>query len=139
MNVKALSALDISRSGLHVQRVRMDVIANNIANANTTRTPEGGPFRRQMVIMTGHRYTGKVGEPLGSNISRIVADPAPFRTVYDPSHPDANAQGYVEYPNINLPVEMVNLMLASRAYEANVSVIQSTKQIMHSALDLLRD
>jgi len=139
MNVKALSALDISRTGLHVQRVQMDVIANNIANATTTRTPEGGPFRRQLVVMTGKRYTGRAGEPLGAQVTQVVNDWSPFRTVYDPWHPDANARGYVEYPNIDIPVEMVNLMLASRAYEANVSVVQSTKQIMRSALDLIRD
>ena len=139
MSVNALSALDISRTGLHVQRVQMDIIANNIANANTTRTAEGGAFRRQLVILSGHRYTGRAGEPMGAEIEKIVSDPAPFRTVYDPWHPDASEQGYVEYPNVNIPVEMVNLMLASRAYEANVSVVQSTKQIMRSALDLLRD
>jgi len=139
MSVNALSALDISRTGLHVQRIQMDVIANNIANANTTRTAGGGPFRRQLVVLTGRRYTGRAGEPMGAEVERIVSDPAPFRTVYDPWHPDANEQGYVEYPNVDIPVEMVNLMLASRAYEANVSVVQSTKQIMRSALDLLRD
>jgi len=139
MSVNALSALDISRTGLQVQRVQMDVIANNIANATTTRTAEGGPFRRQLVVLTGHRYTGRPGEPLGTEVKSIVSDPAPFRTVYDPWHPDANAQGYVEYPNVDIPVEMVNLMVASRAYEANVSVVQSTKQIMRTALDLLRD
>jgi len=139
MSLTALSALDISRTGLQVQRVRMDVIANNIANAATTRTPEGGPFRRQLVMLRGHQYTGRIGEPLGSEVTSIVNDPSPFRTVYDPWHPDANAQGYVQYPNVDIPVEMVNLMLASRAYEANVSVVQSTKQIMRTALDLLRD
>ena len=139
MSINALSALDISRTGLHVQRIQMDIIANNIANAGTTRTAEGGPFRRQLVVLTGHRYTGRVGEPMGAEIDSIVSDPAPFRTVYDPWHPDASEQGYVEYPNIDIPVEMVNLMLASRAYEANVSVVQSTKQIMRTALDLLRD
>ncbi len=135
----ALSALDISRTGLRVQRVRMDVIANNIANAMTTRTPEGGPFRRQMVIVKGNQYTGRRGEPLGTHVVDIVKDPSPFRTAYDPWHPDANEQGYVLYPNIDIPVEMVNLMLASRAYEANVSVIQATKQINRQALELLRD
>ncbi|MCD6287783.1 MAG: flagellar basal body rod protein FlgC [Candidatus Hydrogenedentes bacterium] len=134
----ALSALDISRTGLRVQRMRMDVIANNIANATTTRTPEGGPFRRQMVVVEGSRYTGRRGEPLGSRVVNIVKDNSPFRTVYDPWHPDANDQGYVLYPNIDIPVEMVNLMLASRAYEANVSVIQATKQINRGALDILR-
>jgi len=139
MVTNALSALDISRTGLQVQRMQMDIIANNIANAATTRTPEGGAFRRQLVIAAGHRFTGRVGEPLGVEVTGVVNDPSPLRTVYDPWHPDANEQGYVEYPNVDIPVEMVNLMLASRAYEANVSVIQSTKQIMRSALDLLRD
>jgi flagellar basal-body rod protein FlgC len=137
--MKALSALDVSRTGLRVQRARMDVIANNIANATTTRTPEGGPFRRQMVIVKGHPYTGRKGAPLGTQVVDIIKDESPFRTAHDPWHPDANEQGYVLYPNVDLPVEMVNMMLASRAYEANVSVIQATKQITGQALALLRD
>lgn len=139
MNIDQISARDIAVSGLKAQRTRMNFIANNIANAETTRTPEGGAFRRQVVILRGEEIK-RIASPdrLGVSVSRVIRDPSPLRQVYDPQHPDANEDGIVEYPNINMAVEMVNLISAQRAYEANIAVIQSGRQMSQRALDILQ-
>ena len=139
MNIDQISARDIAVSGLKAQRTRMNFIANNIANAETTRTPDGGAFRRQVVIFRGEeirRITNP--ERLGVSVKRIERDASPLRQVYDPQHPDANEDGIVEYPNVNIAVEMVNLISAQRAYEANIAVIQSGRQMNQRALDILQ-
>ena len=138
--LREISAREIAVSGLKAQRVRMNVIANNIANAETTRTPEGGPFRRQMVLLRGEQLKPHVRNPgkLGVHVKRIVSDPMPFRTVYDPSHPDANESGYVQYPNVRLAVEMVNLVAAQRAYDANVAVLVSDRRMTEKALEIIQ-
>lgn len=139
MNIDQISARDIAVSGLRAQRTRMNFIANNIANAETTRTPDGGAFRRQVVIFRGEeikRITNP--ERLGVSVTRIERDDSPLRQVYDPQHPDANEDGIVEYPNVNMAVEMVNLISAQRAYEANIAVIQSGRQMNQRALDILQ-
>lgn len=135
-------AFNISASGLVSERLRLDTISNNIANINTTRTPQGGPYRRQQVIFQealnnslwspGGRATGAGVRSVG-----IVEDQAPPIMVYDPSHPDANAQGYVAMPNINIVKEMVDLVSASRAYEANVTALNAAKSMAMRALDIL--
>ena len=137
--LEAISAAEVAVSGLRAQRVRMNIIANNIANAQTTRTPEGGPFRRQLTVLRGEnlRHGLRPGTP-GVRVADVIKDDAPFRRVYDPSHPDAGAEGYVDYPNINLAVEMVNMISAQRAYEANIAVIVSGKRMRQKALEIIQ-
>lgn len=135
----AVSANDIAVSGLRAQRVRMNLIANNIANAETTRTEDGGPFRRQMVMFRAHDLGPRLDpDDFGVEISRVAPDPSPFRQVYDPGHPDANEDGVVLFPNINLATEMVNLMSAQRAYEANIDVILANRLMGEKALEIIR-
>jgi flagellar basal-body rod protein FlgC len=150
------SALRTSASGLTAQRLRMDLISNNIANAETTRTAEGGAFRRQMVLFAPKtqgpdntsffdrlRGTALQGLDPGAKTEgvrpvQIVDDQAPMRMVYDPSHPDANKDGYVEYPNVNPVTEMTDMLSATRSYEANVTVLNAAKSMAQRALDIGR-
>lgn len=144
-------SFDISASGLTVERLRMDTISNNIANANTTRTEGGEPYRRQMVAVQPRKST--FAEHLnyfikgrreqltlpggGVKAVSIVEDESAFREVYDPSHPDADPQtGYVQKPNVNTINEMTDLITASRAYEANVTAMDSSKEMANNILDL---
>lgn len=150
MNLGLYSVMDTASSGLTAQRLRLDVIANNLANINTTRTPKGGPYRRQQVVFYPRgNYPSfiipffqtmispeQMGE--GVRVLSIREDTAPLRLVYDPSHPDANPSGYVEYPNVNPVTEMVDMISATRAYEANVQVIQSAKSMAEKALQIGR-
>lgn len=137
--LEKVSAKAIAVSGLRAQRTRMNVIANNIANAMTTRTEKGGAFRRQMAVVRGNQVRPTMSpEDYGVQVKRIVSDPSPFRLVYEPNHPDANEDGYVEYPNVNLSVEMVDLVVAQRAYDANVSVILSSKRMVQKALEIIQ-
>jgi len=142
-------SLDISASALSAERLRMDVTAENLANAQSTRTAGGGPYRRKEVVTeaTGDNgFAGALasarasgGGPQGGvRVSGVVEDQTPNRLVYDPSHPDANAQGYVSMPNVNPVTEMVDLITASRSYEANVTAMQTSKQMFTKTLDLLR-
>ncbi|TDT50614.1 flagellar basal body rod protein FlgC [Fonticella tunisiensis] len=143
MNI--FSALKISGSGLSAERLRMDVIADNIANAETTRTQKGGPYRRKVVTFeenlgreldrVSNRYVDKLN---GVRVSEITEDNSPLRRVYDPSHPDADAEGYVLMPNVNILNEMVDLIAASRAFEANVTAINAEKQMAMKALEIGR-
>jgi flagellar basal-body rod protein FlgC len=131
-------ALEISHSGLRAQRIRLDIIANNIANINTTRTPQGGPFRRQLAIFSANPLEpAPIADGRGVEVSQIVPDMSPFKTVYDPGHPDADANGYVLMPNIDVAVEMVDLVSATRSYEANIASITATKQILRKALEII--
>ena len=139
MNLNKISANDIAVSGLKVQRARMNIIANNIANVETTRTPEGGVFQRQMVLLRGEEIKpGSNPERLGVRVKDVIRDTSPPRWVFDPQHPDADEEGMVAYPNINTAVEMVNLISAQRAYEANIAVITSGRQMKQRALDILQ-
>ena len=142
-----LSAIRISTSGLNAQRTRMNVVSSNLANINTTRTPEGGPYRKKEVIVSATPAKDKFGQELQSTLegklkeakaSDIVEDQSAPRLVYEPNHPDANEEGYVAYPNINLMQEMVNLMSASRTYEANITAINASKSLALKALELGR-
>lgn len=140
------SSIDIASSGLTAERVRMDLISENVANANTTRTDEGGPYRRQFAVFSareeggGAPFRGKAGagdeDGRGVRVAAIGKDASPFRMVFDPSHPDADARGYVAMPNINPVTEMVDLITASRAYEANVTVLNSAKGMIMKALEI---
>ncbi len=129
--------LDVGASGLQVQRTRLDTIAANIANINTTRGPNGEktPFRRRMVMLAA----GQAGDKskAGVHVQDIQQDPSPFIRKYDPGHPDAGADGYVNYPNIDMTVEYVNALEASRAYEANITMMETTKAMLNSTLRLL--
>ncbi len=134
----AFGAFEISHSGLRAQRIRLDVIANNIANINTTRTPQGGPFRRQMALFSANPLEpAPISDGRGVEVSQIVPDMSPFKTVYDPGHPDADANGYVLMPNVDVAVEMVDLISATRSYEANIASINATKQILRKALEII--
>ncbi len=135
-------ALGASASALSAQRLRMDVISNNLANANSTRTQEGGAYRRQMVVFEsrGGQPQAMDGDgraaPLGVKVAQIIEDQSPFRMVHDPEHPDANAEGYVAMPNVNTIQEMTDMISATRAYEANVTVINSVKGMAAKALEI---
>lgn len=125
------AGLKVSASALSVERLRMNVIAENIANAETTRTPEGGPYRRREVVVASS------GEASGVQAAAVARDPRPDRLMYDPSHPEANAEGYVRMPNVDLPAEMVDMMTATRAYEANTVAFQTQRQSQERTLELL--
>ena len=131
--------LDISTSGLVAQRTRLDTIAGNIANAQATRREDGvgGPYQRRMALFAVG--DGKGGR--GVHVEKVVEDPSRGEMVWEPNHPDAIQsgpnKGYVEYPNVDYPTEMVNAMMASRAYEANITAMQVTKDMISSTLRLL--
>ena len=141
-------SMDISASGLTAERLRMDIIAQNIANVNTTRTVQGGPYRRKLVVLkeiqpdsfesildkVKGKYSGK-----GVEVVQISEDDqTPLREVYDPGHPDADQNGYVEYPNVNIVSEMVDMISATRAYEANVTAFNASKAMFQKSLEIGR-
>jgi flagellar basal-body rod protein FlgC len=142
--------LEVSASGLTAERLRMDVTAENLANAQTTRGANGQPYRRKEVVL--QEAPGSFGASLsaamggggngssgGVQVAGVVEDTAtPLKRVYDPGHPDADAQGYVSMPNVDTVTEMVDLISASRSYEANVTAMQAAKQMFTKTLDLLR-
>jgi len=146
MIVSIFKSLDISASALTAQSFRMDVISQNIANANTTRTAEGGPYQRKVTVLGQQELSFSSvldAQKADSQVSGVVvvkteADETPFNLVYDPTHPDANAEGYVEMPNIDLVKEYVDMISASRSYEANVTVMNATKQMVLKALEIGR-
>jgi flagellar basal-body rod protein FlgC len=131
------STLDMGASGLMAQRTRMDTIANNILNINTTRNAKGEkvPFRRRYAVLA----SGQAGNPEkpGVHVQEIGLDKAPFTRRYEPGHRDAGPDGYVLYPNIDLSIEYVNALEASRAYEANITMMDVTKQMINSSLRLI--
>jgi flagellar basal-body rod protein FlgC len=140
-------AIDVAGSGLTAERLRMDVTAGNLANAQTTQGADGQPYRRRQVVLQEAQNGQSFGSILASasaspvagvQVAGIVEDPAPVRRVYDPGHPDADAQGYVSLPNVNPVTEMVDLISASRGYEANVTAMQTAKQLFTKTLELLR-
>jgi flagellar basal-body rod protein FlgC len=130
-------ALAISGSGMTAQRLRMDVIASNLANANSSKGADGLPYRRRIVELAEARPN--FGALLGGvQVSGIVQDPSPLKQVYDPSNPDANKQGYVSMPNVSPVTEMVDLIDSSRAYEANVTAMNAAKQMFSTTFNILR-
>lgn len=156
--MRFLDTIDISASGLTAQRLRMDTIASNIANVETTRVENGrGPYRRQVVVFQA-RNPRVANKMVGADFESVLEDKInkmgsgvrvkeirsvdeneqPFRKVYDPSHPDADEQGYVNYPNVNIVEEMINMISATRAYEANAKVIEASKSMAMRALDIGR-
>jgi flagellar basal-body rod protein FlgC len=138
-----LFGFDIAASGLTAQRLRMDVISNNLANANTTRTPEGGPYKRQTAIFESRLKElimgmSEANPGNGVRVVGIAKDKSLPMMIYDPGHPDANDAGYVAMPNVNVVTEMVDMMSASRAYEANVMAMNAAKAMASRAIDILR-
>jgi flagellar basal-body rod protein FlgC len=166
MSIGDFRTLSVAADGLSAQRHKMNVVSENIANAETTRTPEGGPYRRQRVVLTAPRQTGSFSSQLQTArlqmrrtqeghrlpsasgptalpkpgqfvVAKDKADPGDQPCmVYDPTHPDANPDGYVEMPNIEIVTEMVDLMAAQRAYEANLTTVEAVKQMVDKALDI---
>jgi flagellar basal-body rod protein FlgC len=143
-----MSGLRVSASGMAAQRMRMNTISSNIANINTTRTPEGGPYRRKDVVFESMPDARNFGEILGADspkadiqrvqVTDVLSDKKAPLMKYEPDHPDANADGYVAYPNINLMEEMTNMIQATRSYEANVSTLQAAKDMAMSSLEIGR-
>jgi flagellar basal-body rod protein FlgC len=139
-------AIDTAATGLSAERLRMDVTAENLANAQTTRGADGQPYRRKVVELQqagggfGASLSGALqrGGDAGVRVAGITQDATPNRLVYDPGHPDADARGYVSMPNVQPVAEMVDLIGASRGYEANVTVMQTAKTMFTKTLDILR-
>ncbi len=138
-------AMEISASGLNAERARMNTIASNLANAKTTRTAEGGPYKRLdpvfQSVSLADKFRDLVGEKAASaassvRVATVQQDQSPAQMVYDPGHPDADTSGYVALPNVNVVQEMVNMITASRAYEAGVTVMQTVKGMARSALSI---
>ena len=143
--MSAFGAMDISASGMTAQRLRTDIISQNIANVNTTRDADGGAYVRKTVVLEekpSNSFSNYLSVASGSiwngvKVSQIVEDTdTPMTMVYDPSHPDANEEGYVNYPNVNTVTEMTNMIDASRAYEANVTAFNATKAMTTQALQI---
>lgn len=149
------NSLRIGASALSAQRLRLDVIANNIANAETTRTESGEPFKRQDVVfqpqgkssflpqflsvLRGSSKQSAITPSIAANgvkVASIVTDQTPGAHIYDPTHPDADENGYVDYPNVNLVVEMTNMLSATRSYEASLSVVDAAKRMAQKALEI---
>lgn len=140
-----LSSMNISASGLSAQRLRLDIASENIANIDTTRTQEGGPYKRKMVVFepisqssfkNALNYAMNKEDSAGVRVSDIVEDETPFKAVYNPNHPDADENGYVMMPNVNSLQEIIDSMSASRAYDANVTAFNAIKQMASKALEI---
>ena len=141
------SSLNVAATGMTAQQLRMDVISENIANASTTRTQKGGAYRRKTVVFSeqdstsfDHILNGYLGyyKPNGVKVTQVLEDPSDLRLVYEPDNPDANEEGYVEYPNVDTVTEMTNLIDSSRAYEANVTAFNAAKSIASKGLELFK-
>lgn len=148
-----LQSFNISGSGLTAQRQRMDIISENLANIDATRTQNGGPYRRKMVVFTSTNTSNSLFNKMlynnikdisnlnqirGVEVSQIVEDEAPFKLAYDPTHPDANEDGYVELPNVDSLKETVDMMEAVRSYQANITALNAMKQMASKALEILK-
>lgn len=148
-----LQSLNISASGLTAQRQRMDIISENLANKDATRTQDGGPYRRKMVVFTSTNTSNSLFNKMlynnindinnsnqvrGVEVSQIIEDQEPFKLSYDPTHPDANEDGYVELPNVDSLKETVDMMEAVRSYQANITALNAIKQMASKALEILK-
>jgi flagellar basal-body rod protein FlgC len=138
--------LKISASGLTAERTRMENIATNLANVHTTRTDEGGPYKKKDVVFTtsdvsaGVRHFGSLlkEKAEGVKVEEVVESEKPFEQVYDPYHPDANSEGYVNFPNVNVMEEMADMVAATRAYEANINMMNTTKEMFVKTLEIVK-
>ncbi|NPV71230.1 MAG: flagellar basal body rod protein FlgC [Firmicutes bacterium] len=146
--MRIFRSMDASASGLTAERLRLDIIAGNLANANTTRTAEGGPYRRKVPVFVqgvgnGFRsffqvFSKSLDEAQGVQVGAVVSDDRPGKMKYEPGHPDADQNGYVAMPNVDVVTEMVDMISATRGYEANVSAINAAKQMAMRALEIGR-
>jgi flagellar basal-body rod protein FlgC len=143
-----LTSLKISSSGLSAQRKRMEAISSNIANAQTTRTPEGGPYRKKEVVFGSEPARDSFAEILEGELdekaqtvhaTEVINSNKPPILKYEPNHPDANKEGYVAYPDINVMVEMADMIEAQRSYEANITAINTTKAMASKTLEIGRN
>lgn len=140
--IEAFNTLRISASGLSAERLRMDTVASNMANAETTRGADGQPYRRKVAVFQENLNSelNKNGQytrvPMGVKAIGVGEDPSPLRRVYDPANPDADADGYVSMPNVNILNEMADMMVATRSYEANVSAVNAEKSMFSKALEI---
>jgi flagellar basal-body rod protein FlgC len=144
MTMDFFTALDVSGTGMSAERVRVNLASSNLANAETTRGPNGQAFRRldpvfeAVPVIGSDGQIGNPAEPAGVRVSQIVADPNPGKRIYSPGHPDADPQGFVTLPNVNPVHEVVNLLSASRSYEANATAVETLKQMAQRGLDITR-
>ena len=129
-----LNSFDISASGMSAQRVRMDIAAENIANVDTTRTEAGGAYKRKDVVLES--FGERSFQHAGVRVQGVITDDREMKRVYNPNHPDADAQGYVNYPNVDILKETVDSMSATRSYEANVTALNAMKTMAQRALDI---
>jgi flagellar basal-body rod protein FlgC len=141
------SSINVSSSALSAERTRMNLISSNLANANATRTPEGGPYKRKDAVFSATPMESRFNRALNGaaaqqirqvEVSQIVEDQNPPRLQYDPGHPDANPQGYVAMPNVNVVEEMADMIGATRAYEANITAVQAAKSMAMKTLEIGR-
>jgi flagellar basal-body rod protein FlgC len=132
------TALHISGSGLSAERTRLNIASSNLANAETTRTAEGGPYKRLDPVFQAVSVTGQPGGPEGVAVAELAVDQSAGKKIYSPGHPDADPEGFVTMPNVNPVHEVVNLLSASRGYEANSTAVETLKQMASKALDILR-
>lgn len=139
------TTFDVAASGLKAQTTRLNTISSNLANSETTSTPEGGPYKKKSVIFQTENIAFKQhlnsslqarGQAQGVQVAKIIEDKSPPQRIYDPSHPDAKADGYVEMPNVSVLKEMVDMMSATRSYEANTTTIKSAKRMAMQALNI---
>ena len=138
-----LTALDVNASGLTAQRKRVEVSSSNLANSQTTRTEDGGAYRRKDVVFQSSSFQDSLGTAMGNGVegvevSDVVDDPSPFVRLYQPGHPDADKEGYVSYPNVDSMQEMANLVEAARSYEANIAAVSIVKTMINRTLDIGR-
>lgn len=149
MSDTLFNAMNISAAGMTAQRSRLDIVAENIANADSTHTEKGGPYRRRQVVFQATAMQQRFDQVFqssfdqgpgsqGVKVVKVVEDQRPFREVYDPGHPDADARGMVKMPNVNSVEEMVDMQSAARSFEANVTSMEAAKRMFQKSLDLLR-
>jgi flagellar basal-body rod protein FlgC len=141
--MELITGVGATGSALNAQKTRLDLIAQNIANAQTTRSADGGPYKRQVVTFEAQlanrlARSGQGAGPTGVKVASISSDPTPGQKIYDPRHPDADVQGMVAMPNVNVSTEMVDLITASRTYEANLSVVKAARQMAQKTIDIGR-
>ena len=141
------NVFDVNGSAMKAQMMRIEVLSSNIANVNVTRTPEGGPYRRKDVVFESTPFLNTLNQAMetrsetstvGVSVTKVIEDQSPFLLKYDPKHPDAGSDGYVRMPNINIVSEMVNIQEASKAYEANISVIVTAKNMISKTFEIGR-
>jgi flagellar basal-body rod protein FlgC len=132
----------VNASGMEAQKLRLNTISSNLANVNTTRSPEGGPYRRRDVVFEAapsfDSVMNNVSAAIPVRVQGVIEDQRPFNTVYEPGHPDADKNGYLQLPNVNVVEEMVNMIAAMRSYEANVTAFRTSRDMMAKALEIGR-